>query len=405
MQRLAAFARLEPWQRTLWITFLAQLVSATGFSLIFPFLPLYVASLGTRTGLSLEFWAGMAFSAQAATMMLASPIWGTLADRYGRKLMVERAMFGGAVVLGLMAFVRSAEELVLLRCLQGLITGTISASNALVAAEAPRQRVGYAMGVVQAGLWSGVAVGPLLGGAMADLWGYRIPFLITAGLLLFSGLWVWRGVHETVTPRTFHPSTRLAFWTTWKQLLQRSSVRLAYAARFLSAVGVNMVLPVAPLFIKSLLASEDLVGTYTGLAVGLGSAASTLSGIYLGRLGDRVGHRRVLLIGLLAAGLLYLPQAFASAAWQLLVLQGLVGAAAGGVTPALSALLVHGTQPGTEGATYGLDNSITSGARALAPLLGAGVAMVFGVRCTFLAVSAILIVTAGLVSWRLPKHS
>ena len=405
MQRLATFPKLAPWQRTLWITFVAQLVSATGFSIIFPFLPLYVASLGTQTRLSLELWAGLAFSAQAATMMLASPIWGALADRYGRKLMVERATFGGAIVLGLMAFVRSAEELVLLRCLQGLITGTISASNALVAAEVPRQRVGYAMGVVQVGLWSGVAVGPLLGGAMADLWGYRMPFLITAGLLLFSGLWVWRGVHETVVPVASRPSANLAFWTTWQQLLQRSSVRLAYAARFLSAAGMNMILPVVPLFIKSLLVAEELVGTYTGLTVGIASATSTLSGIYLGRLGDRIGHRRVLLISLLAGALFYLPQAFASAAWQLLVLQSLVGVASGGITPALSAMLAHGTHPGSEGATYGLDNSITSGARAVAPLLGAGVAMIFGVRCTFLAISAIMIVTAGVVSWRLPQHS
>jgi len=113
----------------------------------------------------------------------------------------------------------------------------------------------------------------------------------------------------------------------------------------------------------------------------------------------------VLLFSLLAAALFYLPQTFAGAAWQLLVLQSLVGAASGGITPALSALLARGTQPGSEGATYGLDNSITSGARALAPLMGAGVAMALGVRSTFLAIAAIMLLTAALVSWRMPQHS
>ncbi|MCK4976131.1 MAG: MFS transporter, partial [Anaerolineales bacterium] len=134
------------WQRTLYIIFFAQLVTAVGFSSIFPFLPLYVESLGTVTNLSVEFLAGMVYSAQAFTMMIASPIWGALADRYGRKLMVERSMFGGSIIILLMAFVSSAEQLVFLRAIQGLITGTMAAASALVAATVPRQRLGFSMG-------------------------------------------------------------------------------------------------------------------------------------------------------------------------------------------------------------------------------------------------------------------
>jgi MFS transporter, DHA1 family, multidrug resistance protein len=160
------------WQTTLWIMFVAQLLSAVGFSVIFPFLGLYVADLGTRTSLGIPFWVGMVFSSQALTMAIASPIWGSLSDRLGHKLMVERAMYGGAVVLLLMGFARSAEELVLLRTIQGALTGTISAANALVAAAAPRERMGYAMGTLQMGLWSGTAAGPLLGGVLADSFGY-----------------------------------------------------------------------------------------------------------------------------------------------------------------------------------------------------------------------------------------
>ncbi|HLF80559.1 MAG TPA: MFS transporter, partial [Anaerolineales bacterium] len=185
-----AEAQRQSWQRTLYIVFFAQLMTAVGFSSIFPFLPLYVESLGTSTSLSLELLAGLVFSAQAFTMMLASPIWGALADRYGRKVMVERAAFGGAVLLLMMAYVRSAEQLVALRAIQGFVTGTLAASNALVAASVPRERTGYAMGLLQTALGTGVAVGPLIGGAAADAFGYRAAFYLTAALLFLAGLLV-----------------------------------------------------------------------------------------------------------------------------------------------------------------------------------------------------------------------
>ncbi|HZW03256.1 MAG TPA: MFS transporter, partial [Anaerolineaceae bacterium] len=145
MRFLNRFAA-ERWQRTLFIMFFAQTVTSVGFSSIFPFLPLYVADLGATSNLSIEVLSGLVFSSQAVTMAIASPVWGMIADRVGRKIMVERALFSGALLLLLMAFVRSAEELVVLRAVQGLTTGVISATYALIAAEVPREHTGYAMG-------------------------------------------------------------------------------------------------------------------------------------------------------------------------------------------------------------------------------------------------------------------
>jgi DHA1 family multidrug resistance protein-like MFS transporter len=392
----------EPWQRTLYIAFFGQLVSAAGFSLIFPFLPLYVNELGTQTSLSLEFWAGMAISSQAITMMLASPLWGALADRYGRKIMLERAMFGGAVVMSLMAFPRSAEELAMLRALQGVITGTISASNALVAAEAPRDRLGYAMALLQVGLWSGVAVGPLLGGVMADAWGFRIPFIVTGGLLLASGILIWRGVHEDFSPPPPPAARRSGMLARWHEILTLPGVGVTYTLRFLAGVGQLLIQPVAPLFIQSLMAPGGGVGTVTGVIAGLASAASIGCALLVGRVSDRVGARRVLRLSLLGAGLFYLPQAFVTGVWQLVILQTLMGAALGGVTPTLSALLGRYAEAGEEGAIYGLDNSISSAARAAAPMLGAGIAVWFDLRAAFAASGLIFLVATVLASVGLP---
>ncbi len=392
------------WQRTLAIIFLAQLSAATGFSLIFPFLPFYVESLDSTTGLSTELLAGLVYSAQGFTMMIAAPIWGALADRYGRKLMVERATFGGAVLLLLMGFVHTAEQLILLRAVQGLITGTVSASNALVAAEAPRERAGFAMGTVQVALWSGIAVGPLIGGTLADAFGYRVPFVVTAILLAAAGVLVWWGVDEHFRPAQA-PGQRRGLFAEWRHVLSIPGVPLVYAARFMSGLGRNMINPVAPLFVAALLPGGTGASSYTGLMTGLASFAGTVSTVYLGRLGDRIGHRRVLLGSALALAVFYVPQSFVTAAWQLIVLQVITGLAGGGIVASASALLARYSHPGEEGAVYGLDNSVLAASRAVAPMAGSLVAVGLTLRGTFAVVGVVYLVAALLVFRWMPADA
>jgi DHA1 family multidrug resistance protein-like MFS transporter len=385
------------WKRTLYIVFFAQMVAVAGFLVTVPFLPLYVEELGTRTNLSTELLAGLVYSAQAFTMTIASPIWGALADRHGRKLMVERAMFGGAVIVLLMGFVQSAEQLVLLRAVQGLISGTIGAANALVAAETPREHTGYAMGLLQVGMGVGLAVGPLLGGAVADAISYSAAFYVTAGLLLIAGLLVWWGVDEHFEPPEALKGEANSFVAEWRHVLTSPGIPVTYGLRFLSQLGQMMIFPIAPLFILTLLPETGRINTFTGLVVGSAALATTVSAVYLGRLSDRVGHRRILITSALLAALFYLPQSLVTAGWQLLVLQALVGVCMGGLMPATSALLARYSEPGEEGAVYGLEHSITSAARAVAPLLGAAVAAWFGLRATFVA-TAFIYLMAGAIA-------
>lgn len=386
--------------------FVAQLLSAVGFSVIFPFLPLYVQELGSAWHMDLQWMAGMVFSAQALTMMVAAPVWGGLADRFGRKLMVQRSLFGGALVLLAMAYVRSAEELVALRAVQGMVTGTISAANALVAASAPRRRIGYAMGVLQVGLTAGIAVGPLLGGILADRWGYRMAFKVTAVLLTLAGLLVAVGVREVFqrSEDAGDPGLTQGLWNGWRQVLGRPGVSMAYILRFMTYLGRMMIVPVAPFFIQSLLEQDAQVNTFTGLVFASASLMGALTAVSCGRLGDRIGHGRVLILCSLATGLFYLPQSLVENAWQLLGLQAVCGAALGGTLPALSSLLAGYTLPGEEGSVYGLDSSVISGSRALAPLVGSGVAYAFGVRATFLATGLLFIAMALLALWALPRR-
>ena len=177
-------------------------------------------------------------------------------------------------------------------------------------------------------------------------------------------------------------------------------VPLLYVIRFMTVLCRTIVIPIAPLFIQSLNMGDHGVSTLTGLMVGLSSAGATGTAIYMGRLGDRIGHRPILIASALLAAIAYFPQTFVTEAGQLLLLQALAGAATGGLISSPSALLARYTQPGEEGSVYGLDNSVAAGARALAPLAGSLIAVSFGLRFTFLATGFLfLFITVITLRW------
>lgn len=402
----STFRRLPDWQVVLGVVFIAQLLTSIGFSIVFPFLPLYVEKLGSTTGLSVEMMAGLVISVQGFTMMLASPLWGAAADRYGRKMMVMRAMFCGSIILGLMGVVHSGEQLIFLRGVMGVTTGTVAANNALVASTVPREKIGFCMGTLQVGLWAGVAAGPLIGGILADMYGFSVPFFVTAILLFAGGLLIHFGVHETFErPKVKVNEHRPTMVEQWKHVVTAEGVSMVYTMRFLVDLARNLIIPIAPLFVVSLLPSSANQNIFAGSLMAVSSATATVSGVYLGRLGDRIGHRTILLGAAIAVVVLYIPQVFVVNVWQLLSLQALAGFAIGGIIAAPSALLARYTEPGEEGAVYGLDNSITSAARALAPLVGAMVALWFGLRGTFAATAALFVVVSWAALFLLPDDS
>lgn len=335
-------------------------------------------------------------------MMIASPIWGTLADRYGRKLMVVRASLGGAVLLLLMAFVQTGEQLVALRAVQGLITGTVAANSALLAAQVPRSKIGYAMGMLQVGLGSGVAFGPIIGGAIADSFGYAAAFFVTSALLLVSGLMVLFGVREEFDEGRAAESRGTSFVRLWQRVFTTPGVGMSYTLRFLSQLGRMMFVPVAPFFVEELMGGAGGVNSFTGLIIGLGAGATTLTSGYFGRLGDRIGFRTLVSICAVSAGLLYLPQSIVQEPWQLLALSLMVGIAMGGVLPLISALLASYSKAGGEGSVYGIDNAVRASARAIAPLIVSAVMLALGIRTTFLITGGIFILTGVLAKFGLP---
>jgi len=156
------------WRHNLYAIFITELVAMAGFSVVGPILPLYIRELGVQSEDAVRLWSGIIFSAPAVTMTLASPIWGALSDRHGRKVMVVRAMFGGAIIIALAGLAQNVQQLAVLRAIQGALTGTVTAATTLVATTVPRRHAGYALGLLQMAIYAGASVGPVMGGLVAD---------------------------------------------------------------------------------------------------------------------------------------------------------------------------------------------------------------------------------------------
>jgi MFS transporter, DHA1 family, multidrug resistance protein len=403
--RVTGTAQASSWQRTLISVWIAEFVSLVGFAMVMPFLPFYVQDLGVTDPDQVKFWSGLIVSAHAVTMAVFAPIWGSLADRHGRKLMLVRATFGASVVLTLMSFARTPQQLLILRLLQGTLTGTVAAATTLVASVAPRERTGYALGWLQMGMFAGVSVGPLIGGVIADTLGYRASFVLTGGLLFASGLGVLLFVQENFErPQNKPGAERPRWWDGLVVVLRSRDLLTALGARFLTRTGTRVIGPILPLFVAGLLPDSARVATVAGMVTASSAAASSIGSVILGRTGDRIGYRRVLMVSAAVSAVFYAVQAGVSNVTQLILLQFGLGVALSGTISTLEALMATLAPEGRTGAVFGLSTTMASVANAAGPMLGASLAIALGNRSTFLLAAAIFAVSTVLIAWLVPTH-
>lgn len=386
------------WQQNLRAMWFAELVAIIGFAVVLPLLPLYVKDLGVEGERQARIWSGLIFSAHSVTMAIFGPIWGSLSDRYGRKVMVGRAMFGGAVMMTLMGFAQSPLQLTILRAIQGALTGTVAAATTLVATSAPKERTGYALGTLQMAIYFGASVGPLLGGVVADTLGFRAAFYITGGLLLTAGVAVLVFVKE---PSREEPLIKPAKKTGEKMtLLERVWGHLSPAlasgpilgvlvVRLLLMLGSRLPRPTLPLFVEAISSPGTRVATITGVITGAGALGGAVGGRELGKLSDRVGYRKILISCALLSILCYTGQSLVERSLWLAPFQVGIGLAMGGILASVRALLADLAPEGREGIVYGVENSVSSVANAIGPMTGSALAAAIGLRAPFLAASLV----------------
>lgn len=392
-------SRVVHWRRTLYAIWLAQTLTIIGFSLRTPFLPFFLSDLGATSFEQQALWSGLINAGGPAMMALAAPVWGIIADRHGRKPMVLRSMFAGAVTISLMAVAQSPWHLLALRIAEGALTGTVIASTTLVAATMPRDRMGYGLGLMQMAIFSGSSVGPLIGGVLGEALGYRPTFVLSGSLLFIAGWIVLFLVQENFQRPAPTARDAPARGNSMRALLLGQAMLSMVLVLFGLRLASGAIQPILPLFVDHLHQGSGSASSLAGLTLGVMGLTSAVAAVVLGRVGDKIGQRGVLIVTALLSGLLYFPQAMAQSVTQLIVLQALFGIAAGGVLPTANAIVANLTPAERRGAVYGFTATATSLGGFAGPLGGAALAAAVDIRATFVVTGMLMVLLAFWV-WR-----
>ena len=392
------------WQRTLWVMVGIQFIMTMAFSVLSPIMPLLLPELGVETASAVNFWAGVLNGVTSFVAAFASPLWGRVADRHGRKLMLLRSSLAIGVFTALMGVAADVWQFFAFRALMGVFAGFSSAAIALVASQAPEGRLGYALGWLSTGQLVGSLVGPLIGGVLADLTGsYRIPFYCTSAVILLSMGLVWISVHERfVAP----PKARGGRSLLSSLIAVASSPGLLalFFVLLMAQFGVRTVQPVVTLFVQELVGARPDLATLSGIAFSVTGLANVIAAPFLGNRSDVIGYRRVLLICLLGATLTTLPQAFTENYWTFTAARFAVGLFIGGILPTANALVGRLVPRADRGTVYGITASAMFLGNSLGPLTGGAVAAAFGLRWVFLVTALVLLANLVWVYYRVPEY-
>jgi MFS transporter, DHA1 family, multidrug resistance protein len=399
---LAAAAQ---WQRTLWAMVGIQFVMTAAFSMLSPIMPLFLPVLGVESASAVALWAGILAGTTSFVAAFASPLWGRLADRHGRKLMLLRSSIAVGVFAALMGAAMNVWQVFGCRALMGVFAGFSSTAIALVASQAPEDRLGYALGWLSTGQLVGSLVGPLIGGFLADATGsYRIPFYCTAATIAVSTGFVWFGVHERFVPTAQARGGR-ALLSSLIAVARSPGLLALFFVLLMAQFGVRTVQPVVTLFVQELLGDRPDLATLSGIAFSITGLANIVAAPFLGNKSDKIGYRRVLLIALLGAGLTTLPQAFAGSYWAFTAQRFAVGLFIGGILPTANALVGRLVPRAQRGTVYGITASAMFLGNSLGPLSGGAVAAAFGLHWVFLVTAAVLLANCLWVYYRVPEYT
>ena len=381
---------METWKVNLFSVWLGCFFTGLAMSQILPFLPLYIAQLGVQGHASLSLWSGLVFSGTFMVSAVVAPMWGSLADRKGRKLMLLRASLGMAVVMLLQGFATNVWQLFILRTLMGLTSGYIPNAMALVASQVPRDKSGWALGTLSTGQISGVILGPLLGGFMADHVGLRVVFFMTAGMLFISFLVTLFLIKERVV--VVSKADKLSGKAVFASLPYPMLIISLFCTTLTIQLANGSIGPILALFIQALTPAGDNIAFISGVIAAVPGVSALLAAPRLGRLGDRIGTERVLLAALLFAMLLFFLMSWVTTPVQLAVLRFLLGFADGALLPAVQTLLMKHSSEQVTGRIFGYNQSFMYLGNVAGPLIGSGISALAGFRWVFIATAIIIII-------------
>jgi len=356
----------------------ANFITAVGMMGFIPLIPLYLRELGVSGAESERIWSGVLAAGAPLMAAFMGPLWGSLGDRVGRKPMLLRANLAIMVFVGCMGLVTSIWQLLALRLIQGVFSGFLAPAMTLVSVTAPAERQGRTLGLLQTGVLCGSAIGPLVGGAVADSLGLRAVFFVCAGTSLVAFLVVALVVVEP--PRAAVPKGSLsgpgkllrAVAGDLRLLLANRALRGVLLGVFAVRFGASLIEPVLTLFVETLKGVDpERLASQAGLVFSVQVAATVFVTPYWGRLGDRRGPRRVFRLCAAGAALSFGAQALVTSLPQLLCLRLVCGVFLAGIMPTAYSAASRHSSADQRGGAYGFTFSSVILARGLG-LLGGG---------------------------------
>ena len=401
------------WKQNLAFVWFGVFVGLVGAGFVFPFIPFYIKDLGVTGESQIAFYTSLTASATGLSLTITAPIWGSLADRYGRKPMFIRALVGAGILILIMGLAQSVWQLVALRFLMGAFAGTMGAAAALVAATTPRAKVGYALGVLQTGQFLANMLGPAIGGFVAASLGIRESFIFCGALYLVAATLVVFFVREepidespedgVVTVKA--PAGSLI--ENLREVVSERQVVWILGLLFCLWLSTTFVRPVMPISIDNF-AEDDRVHinvpgfdgrvkeeAATGIVFSVIGLTSTIAALSVAPLGQRFGYRNTVAGAAIMTGILYPTVALAGGLVSFALLLGAVGLFQGAMVPGTSTLIAASAPEGKQGSTFGMASSMQSLALMLGPLGGGYVTGVSGINSVYVVIG-VVIAAAGL---------
>jgi MFS family permease len=375
------------WQRNLIVCVFGCFTTIVAMTLLLPFLPLYVEQLGVTDHAAIAEWSGAAYGAAFFSAALCAPLWGRMADLYGRKLMLIRASLGMAVAMSLIGMAQNVWQLVALRLLAGFLGGYASGSTVLVATQTPKGRSGWALGVLSSGIMAGNLAGPLIGGFLPPLIGIRATFLAAGAVIFITFLattFLIKEERRAPGPRKTRPRGG------WRAVPDKGPLLAMLVTGCLLMLANMSIEPIITVYVATLVREPSQVTMVAGLVMAAAALGSILSASRLGKLADRVGHWNVIIGCLLVSALLLIPQAFVTSGWQLVGLRFLMGLSLGGLLPCIASVIRHSVPDGVAGSMLGYSTSSQYAGQVAGPLAGGFLGGHFGMRAVFLGTSVLM---------------
>ena len=403
---------MERWKKNLTTLWISQVISLTSFGFGIPFIPFFIQELGVNDPEQLKIYTSLLSGAPAITMALMSPIWGILSDRFGQKLMIQRAMLAAVFIIGAMGFAKTVLFLVLLRFLQGFFTGTITASSAFVAVNTPNDKLSYSLGILSSSTFVGYSLGPLLGGLVAEKFGYRASFFVGGALMLLGFLIVTFFLKGEKKPAIqMNNAKRTSEQQPSKQQPSKNrpsekglhfltgSIMILLVMLFLQRIIRTLFTPFIPLYVQEITQHVEGAASTTGMINGLVGFVTAASAILISRLGDRYDKMWLIRVMLIMSALDVLMLNLTSGMWAFVVFYTLLFLIIGGVEPLITSTTAEMTQPEKRGTLFGIQGLVGSLGWMVSPVIGGYVSVVWGIRWLFWVLFAFLLmnIVVGLI--------